>query len=141
MTEAAELITKQHIPSAVEKEETHKLVQKLLSKHLPDWSLFEPDSLIQPYGILPGKFYDETWQELEEQGLAELNLITVRGYSFSDYMIRPSLGYTLMSILADVCAGDEKRTITDQTDSDTALARYFTQDTGGQYGNTGIGWY
>lgn len=50
-------------------------------------------------------------------------------------MLHPSLGYTLMSILADVCAGNEKRTITDQTDSYAALTRYFTQDAGGQYGD------
>jgi hypothetical protein len=36
MAEAAELITEQHIPSAAEKEETHEVVKRLLSKRLPD---------------------------------------------------------------------------------------------------------
>lgn len=135
MAEAAELITQQHTPSATEKAETHEVVKRLLSKPLPDWFLFEPETPIPPYQILPGKFHNETWRALEEQGLAQLNPMPVSGYNFSDYMMHPSLGYTLMSILADVCAGDEKRTITDQTDSYAALTRYFTQDVGGQYGD------
>ena len=138
MAEAAELITKKHIPSAEEKKETHNKVKRLLSKPLPDWFLFEPESPIQPYQIFHDKFHDETWQALTQQGLAQLNPMPVRGYSFSDYMMHPSLGYTLMSILADVCAGAEKRTITDQTDSYAALTRYFTQDAGGQYGDVDL---
>ncbi len=135
MAEAAELMTHQHVPSAPEKKETHKVVKRLLSKPLPDWFLFEPESPIPPYQILPGKFYDETWQALMEKGLAQSNPTPVPGYDFSDYMMHPSLGYTLMSVLADICAGDEKRTITDQTDSYAALTRYFTQDAGGHYGD------
>jgi hypothetical protein len=138
MAEAAELITHQHVPSTSEKRAAHKEVTRLLSKPLPEWFLFEPKSPISPYEILPGKFYNETWQALTEQGLARLNPMPVRGYTFSDYMVHPSLGYTLMSILADVCAGAEKRTITDETDSYAALTRYFTQDAGGQYGDVGL---
>jgi hypothetical protein len=135
MAEAAELITQQHIPSAEEKNETHKLVERLLSRPLPDWFLFEPKNPMPPYQILPGKFHDETWQALIEKGYAELNPMPVPGYDFTDYMLHPSLGYTLMSMLADVCAGNEKRTITDQTDSYAALTRYFMQDAGGDYGD------
>jgi hypothetical protein len=135
MAEAAELITQQHIPSVAEKIETHKVVERLLSKPLPAWFLFEPESPIPPYQILPGKFHDETWRALREQGYAELNPTPVPGYDFTDYMLHPSLGYTLMSILADVCAGKEKQTITDQSDSYAALTRFFTQDAGGQYGD------
>jgi hypothetical protein len=135
MAEAAELITHKHEPTAAEKTKTHEVVKGLLSKPLPAWFIFKPTIPIPLYPILPGKFREETWQALIKEGFAQLNPTPVPGYDFSDYMLHPSLGYTLMSILADVCAGNEKRTITDQTDSYAALTRYFTQDAGGQYGN------
>jgi hypothetical protein len=135
MAQAADLVTQPHIPSAKEKAETHEVVKGLLSKPLPDWFRFDPDIPIPLYPILPGKFLDETWRALIQQGLAKLNPEPVPGYDFTDYMLHPSFGYTLMSILADACAGNEKRTITDQTDNYAALTRYFTQDAGGQYGD------
>lgn len=130
MEEAVELIAKPHIPSAEEKQNAHEIIITLAKKQLPDWFYYEPLNPQPVYEIYPKKFLSETWDYLFGLGLV--------GQSESKDVSRRktsrAFGMMMMSILADCCAGFQKRTITDETDAYAGLTRYITALHDGEYG-------
>lgn len=133
---ALELILTPHLPSNEEKILVHKEVEKLVQTKLPDWFIFIPKNPELSYRIYPQKMLDKTWQLLLNSNLVKNS----KKYDSkdhwstgSDYIMSSSLGLTLMSILADCCAGSQKRLITDEVDSYSALTRYITQINEGEY--------
>ncbi|TXI49976.1 MAG: hypothetical protein E6Q50_05250 [Lysobacter sp.] len=63
------------------------------------------------YPIYPEKFMGETWRILRQGGMARwIN-------ELSDYGVPPNLGFLMMSLLADACAGTQIQKITDRTDA------------------------
>lgn len=121
--DALELICRPHTPSGREKEIVHKRVVDLLNKGVPSWLITKqvPMSLKEgrpvrefygsSYGMYPEKLDYRTWQLLETAGLVRLS-----GADY-DYYTRPMLGFLLMSLLADACAGSQFEKITDRTDA------------------------
>jgi hypothetical protein len=130
---ALEIISKPYIPSDEEKRLVHKEVEKLVNTELPEWFVFIPENPRPRYGIYPQKMLEDTWNLLVTSKFVERATEDSDYFDRYDYVMSSSLGLTLMSILADCCAGSQKRTITDEVDSYAALTRYITQINDGQY--------
>jgi hypothetical protein len=130
---ALEIISKPHLPSYDEKELVHKEVEKLVNTELPEWFVFIPENPELRYGIYPQKILEKTWNLLLQSNFVARATGDTKWYNRGDYVMSSSLGLTLMSILADCCAGSQKRTIKDEVDSYAALTRYITQINDGQY--------
>lgn len=133
---ALEIISKPLIPSDEEKRLVHKEVEKLVNSALPDWFVFVPDNPDLMYGIYPQKMFEETWNLLLESRFVTRSMDKEGSrtwYSRDDYVMSSSLGLTLMSILANCCAGSQKQLVTDEVDSYAALTRYITQINEGEY--------
>src|SRR5262249_17946148 len=75
------------------------------------------------------KFLPKTWEVLKASKLA----VPGRG-EFDDWLMTRNVGLAVMSILADACAGSQKRTVTDQSRSYNLLARSIAHIHGGEYG-------
>jgi hypothetical protein len=131
---AAELLTLRHIPTDDEKRRAHLVIAQILQRKLPQWFVFDPENRNLSYEIMPEKLLPETWDLLLESDLVQASNSLSPG-ARHDYAMHTSLGLTLMSILANICAGREKKTITDESDSYAALTRYFTVLNHGTYGN------
>jgi hypothetical protein len=134
---ALELIVKPHLPSPEEKRLIHKEVEKLINSELPDWFIFIPENPELRYSIYLEKMLDETWELLLNSNFVVKHTPPhdpdESWWRRSEYVMSSSLGLTLMSIIADCCAGSQKRMITDEVDSYSALTRYITQINDGQY--------
>lgn len=123
VSEALEILCRPVIPTRLEKELVHERVHKLLEHGTPNWLVFDavPDELRNSrpvrefygnsYGMYPDKLLDMTWRTLARAGLVRLN-----GHD-DDYYARPLVGFLLMSLLADACAGTQKEKITDRTEA------------------------
>jgi hypothetical protein len=140
MSEAAEMLTVQHVPSEYEKHKAHTEIERLVEAGLPEWFVFDPEDENLPYQIMPDKLLPETWQMLLYSRFVQQKTPSSPGetYYFNDayhYVMRTSLGLTIMAILADICAGNEQETITDESDNYAALTRFFTAQSAGRYGD------
>jgi len=124
--DAVKLIATQRVPSPKEKDQVDAAIVDLLSLPLPNWFYVKdiPDGL--RYNFYPRKLSEETWEKLQRTHLAEP---VSDGYNTS-----APLGLTIMSLLADVCAGTQRRLITDEASSYSALDRYLTTIGGGELG-------
>lgn len=120
--EALDLLCCAHVPSQPEKDLVHARVVELLRRPLPDWLVTTqvPESVVNgrkirefttAYGMYPEKLDHKTWSLLEAASLVRL-----QGPD-EDYYARPLIGFLLMSLLADACAGDMKSKITDRYDA------------------------
>ena len=122
---ALSLISEPHVPSDEEKESAHNSVLELATSDLPPEFTFDPDRSWDSYNIYPQKLLPKTWDMLYELKLANKHN--------DRFLTSSSLGFSIMSILADNCAGLQKQLITDETDFYSALTRYFTEINGGIY--------
>lgn len=118
LQEAARLVVTPRCPSQKEQQEAHKALEKLLNtgqfatimgKAPADWR----DGR---YLIYPDKFLHMTWNMLEREGLARFESGDM------DYGVPAALGFLMMSLLADSCAGTQTQKITDRTDAYSWLA-------------------
>lgn len=128
--DAIDIIAKPHYPSNTEKQEVHDRVTSLVKKGFPPWFLLDSGKHIrnfETYSIYPNKLNDATWQLLKDQSLARFETMD------NDYHLTPYLGLMVMSFLADVCAGETKRKITDRAEAYSWLQKYATVEAGGEY--------
>lgn len=118
LQEAARLVVSRRRPSDKEQQEAHKTLEKLLStgqlatimgKAPAEWR----DGR---YSIYSDKFLHMTWDMLEREGLARFEAGDM------DYGVPAALGFLMMSLLADSCAGTQIQKITDRTDAYSWLA-------------------
>ena len=124
--EAVELIGENHYPSNSEKRQTHSLVEDLVTRPLPQPFYFKPDGNEHPdYAIYPQKLLPETWDLLQQARLAQ-DIGTER-----DFYLTSSAGLSVMSILADCCAGNTHRRITDRIGAYATVAGLL-EDQGGR---------
>lgn len=123
---ALELLAKPYVPSSKEKKLAHNAIVELANSQLPDWFFFEKLSPEFTYGIYDMKFSPETWYVLRKSKLAKAN------DSNTGFITSTSFGLTMMSILAECCAGTQKHMITDEIDSYEALNRYLIEVNGGE---------
>jgi hypothetical protein len=107
--EAFELIRENHCPSDSEKKHAHALIKDLITRPLPQPFYFRPKRDEHPdYAIYPQKLLPETWDML-------LRAKVARDIGIDrDFYLTRSAGLSVMSILADCCAGRTRCRITDQ---------------------------
>ena len=120
MAEAFEVIGVAHCPRESEKKEVHELIEDFATRPLPEAftyrSVGNPDRLFEIY---PPKFLPETWEILQQAGLA------------ADYGLSESSGLMIMGLLSDCCAGKSFARVTDRNDACARLAGLLA-DTGQQ---------
>ena len=133
--EAMELVGNHRMPTESEQELVDQQVDMLIQSKLPEWLFFVPENEHLKYNILPDKLLHKTWNRLREAGLVGRDPNPVPGYDFHDWAMHKSLGLTLMSILARVCAGNQKHMITDEGDAYATWTRELTTLAQGKYGN------
>jgi hypothetical protein len=108
IAEAIEIIGRKHPPTEREKRAVHEEVEELVTRpNLPEVFKYSSSSN-DPYEVYPQKLDERTWTVLADAGFAGRYLT-----SSSDYPLTPAMGLTLMSILADKCAGETAARITD----------------------------
>jgi hypothetical protein len=117
-----ELIGKCHVPSTEERRQTHELVEDFATRTLPEAfnyvSVQDPNEI---YEVYPQKFLPETWDTLQQAGLAGAPLTN------ADYPTASPTGLSLMSLLADCCAGDSMVRVTDRSAAYASLAGLLTE--------------
>jgi hypothetical protein len=136
--EGLELLCRPHVPNENEKGTAHTRIVNLLKSGVPDWLVTTavPESIQdgrrvreffgEDYGIYPEKLDHKTWELLEAAQLVRLS-----GADY-DYYTRPLVGLFLMSLLANVCAGNTKEQITDRGDAYAFLWRLIAAEGGGR---------
>jgi hypothetical protein len=119
-----EIIGKCHYPSDDEKMQAHDLVEDFATRGLPEaFSYFSAQSPDEIYEVYPQKFLPKTWETLQQAGLAGAPLAD------ADYPMAHPTGLSLMSLLADCCAGDSLIRVTDRSAAYASLAGLMTEST------------
>ena len=117
-----ELIGNCHCPTEDEKKHTHELVEDFATRGLPEsFSYFSVQSPEEIYEVYPQKLLPKTWTVLEQAGLAGKPLAN------ADYPMANAAGLSLMSLLADCCAGDTLVRVTDRSAAYASLAGLMTE--------------
>lgn len=115
--EAARLVVRSRRPSVDERRSAHEALNGLLesgqliamlSTAPGDWSRLG-------YPVFHDKFLSETWYMLESRGLVDLESKRSR------FSVSAPLGFLMMSLLADSCAGATIQRITDRADAHSWL--------------------
>lgn len=127
---ALDLIARPYYPSNHERKITHDLVLDLVTSPLPTSFLLKSAAEEDLYPIFPQKFLPETWHALSETKLAIPKTVG----EYEDWVTSKNLGLAIMSLLAEACAGTEKRTVTDRVKSYSLLMQSLAHIHGGEYG-------
>jgi hypothetical protein len=106
--QAMELIGHTRAPSEAEKKRVHALVEDLIEQGVPETFSYQPNRHEPDYEMWPSKLAYDTWKLLERAGLVGGILPN------SDYPASQAAGLTLMSIIADVMAGETRARVTDR---------------------------
>jgi hypothetical protein len=119
LREAADLVVRPRRPSDKERSGAHIALEGLVkSGQVASLIAQAPhDWRDTRYLIYPDKFLDSTWRMLETDGLARFEA------EHSDYGVPSALGFLMMSLLADSCAGTQIQKITDRVDAYSWLAQ------------------
>ena len=142
LREATELVVTHRVPNDGERHETHSILREQLANGtLASLVMNSPGRWRNSkYLIYPEKFLDQTWALLEHSGIAQSGFgqhanvaHPVGGGSPIDYGVPTAVGYFMMSILADVCAGTQIQKITDRTDAYAWIAEHHARTLGAQY--------
>jgi hypothetical protein len=111
-----------HSPSDDEKKQAHELVEDFATRVLPEaFSYVSTQSPNETYEVYPQKLLPETWYILQQAGLAGAPL------NNADYPTAGPTGLSLMSLLADCCAGDSLVRVTDRSAAYASLSGLLTE--------------
>jgi hypothetical protein len=126
---AMELIGAPHIPSEDEKKQTHDHIKELVNRRLPPQFYVSQRRLAhreQEFEMYPQKLFPETWELLVQARLSGGLLANF------DYPMTEPGGLTIMSILADCCAGNTRSRVTDRGSAYATLAGLLGSDSGNE---------
>jgi hypothetical protein len=126
LSHAKEILVKPFLPNRENKKMAHDIIIALANSDLPEWFFYEFNQQ-DTYSMYPQKLLPETWEELQKSKLAK------KHKNSYDFVLSSSFGLTIMAILADVCAGKQKRTITDLASAYAGLTRFITKANEGTY--------
>jgi hypothetical protein len=126
LSEAVQAFSVPLVPTDAEKQQVDEIVTDLIESGLPEWFYVDkvPENL--RYNIYTKKLLERTRERLKKHKLVQGMLDRLE--------ISAPLGMSIMSILADCCAGAQKRLITDEASSYSALNRYLLTIGGGEWG-------
>lgn len=113
---ALELVGVHHVPSIEEKKQVHEFVEDFATRPLPEPFSYVSKDHRADWPIYPEKLLPDTWQLLRMTGLAGHRLPS------SGVPVTKPTGLSLLSILADCCAGQSLTRITDQSAAYGVLA-------------------
>jgi hypothetical protein len=113
VNEAIDLVVKPRVPTAPERLEAHQALEGLMQTGFVTTLMAEspPGWRREEYLIYPKKFLAKTWHMLEQGGMAHWV------DAAADYGVSPSVGFLIMSLLADACAGTQIQKVTDRVDA------------------------
>jgi hypothetical protein len=129
LREATELVVTHRVPNDAERREAHSILEQEVRSGLVTSLVTNSPQAWRgaDYLIYPKKFLAQTWDLLEQRGMA-------RWVSAEyDYGVPAAVGYFMMSILADVCAGTQIQKITDRTEAYAWIAEHHARTLGTQY--------
>ena len=125
MARAMELIGAPRVPNQEEQKETHSHIAHLVQQPLPPQFYFqERTNKNSEYEMHPEKLLPETWQILKDSKLSGSMLPNM------DFPMTEPAGLTIMSILADCCAGSTRSRVTDRGAAYATLAGILGNDSG-----------
>lgn len=136
--EAKELLMIRRIPTSDEEAAAHARAITLLDAQLP--GLFDVVNAYEAnlHMHLPPGFMEHTCRRFERAGLMVDDFVTFHDddgeHEVLEYMASRNVAYILMAMLAEECAGDTKRTVTDEPVAFASLSRYITGLHQGEYG-------
>lgn len=123
ISEAYELMGVDHCPNDQEKRLVHEFVEDFATRPLPKAFGYQAAAADKDiYEVYPGKLLPKTWKVLEQAGLSG----TLQGYG--RHPTAEPTGLSLMSILADCCAGATLTRVTDREDAYASLSGLFVND-------------
>jgi len=135
---AFELLARPHVPTKDEQRRAHLAVLEIANRQrLPSWFFPKHVNPNLRYRIYPEKFLPETWKELQRSALVQRTFTRLdpplpihvlqemrKQHAREAYETTQAFGLTMMSILADTCAGSLKQLVTDEVDSFVASDKY-----------------
>jgi hypothetical protein len=113
---ALELIGVQHVPTYEEQKQAHEIVEDFATRPLPEAFSYGTKGSLEAWPVYRDKLLPETWEVLKKRGKAG-----PRSSSPGVPVTEPT-GLSLLSILADCCAGQSLARITDAGDAYAVLA-------------------
>jgi hypothetical protein len=120
ISEAIEIIGRNHYPNEEEKNEAHKRIEEFVTRpRLPEVFYYSGSNL---YEVYPQKFLPDTWKILTESKFAGPLLQN------ADYPMNQQAGLAVMAILADCCAGVTRSRVTDRGQAYASLAGLLAHD-------------
>jgi hypothetical protein len=125
---AMELIGASHCPDQDEKRETHTRLKEFVSRSLPPQFYFNRERRYRHedhYEIYPDKLFPESWRLLQEARMSGRLLPN------SDYPMSEFGGLTVMSILADCCAGTTLSRLTDRGEAYATVSGFLGNNPAG----------
>lgn len=112
IAKAVEMIGVAHFPTEAEKKQAHERIKDFCDERtgpLPEAFFYQSRKPFDPdFGIYPEKLLDETWTLLKEAKLARRSESYPANISFTT-----PAGLSIMTILADCCAGKTRSRVTD----------------------------
>jgi hypothetical protein len=105
---AMDLVGRYRAPTDAEKAAAHELIEDFVSRPLPA-AFSYADTIVDPYEVYPQKLMMKTWDLLQRAQLVGPALPN------QDMPAARNTGLSLMSILADCCAGTQLARVTDQS--------------------------
>lgn len=125
VAKAMDLIGRRHCPNDDEKKEAHAVIEEFATRALPAPFYYRRTNqeAFEDYEMWPQKLMYETWDLLRNLQLAGNPLAN------ADYPLSQSAGLSLMSILAECCAGETRARITDQGIAYATLTNLLVDDT------------
>jgi hypothetical protein len=121
---ALELIGVRHVPSDDEKRQAHEIVEDFATRPLPEPFSYASKGAQGDWPVYPEKLLPETWRMLKMTGLAGQRMPN------SGVPVTEPTGLSLLSILADCCAGETLARITDRGAAYGVLAGLLVQNPG-----------
>jgi hypothetical protein len=110
MAQAMKLVGTERYPTDEEKKEAHNLLEDIFTRPLPEIFHYDVNKRgnYEDYEVYPQKLLDETWDMLERLKAAGAPLHNL------DRPLSEPAGLTIMSIIADCCAGATRSRVTDR---------------------------
>lgn len=111
--EATDLLLSYKVPTHAQKKLAHELILELATSNVPEEYLLDQGTLKNDsFEIYGEKFLHETFEALNQTKLATRKT--------GNWGFHPEVGLAVMSIIAQVCAGSEKKVLTDYSHADRA---------------------
>ena len=121
--DAIELIVTPRRPTQEERIKAHASLSAMMNSGEVAALLLQAPAFFRrsPYFMYGDKFLYETWRMLEESGLTDFD------NGGREYGVPSALGFLMMSLLADICAGTQLQKITDRVDAYGWLSKAHAQ--------------